>query len=389
MKGIKKAAAAVLVVGLGLSNNAQAEPLYNIIDLGTLGGSFSSANAINASGQVTGYSDLATGTGAHAFITSSNGVMSDLGTLRYGFLGNSYGYGINASGQVTGVSDTDCNPGFCPPTAAFSTSKDYPPGSALDMVFGLSDSKGYAINDSGQVTGTFTTIYGFNTHAFVTSSTGVGTDLTALNNQYISEGYGINASGQVTGYSSFNANGTVAFAHHAFITNSNGIMSDLGALDGDNYSAGYAINASGQVTGVSSNAIIAQAFITNSNGVMSALGTFGGVHSIGYGINDYGQVVGLSETTNGSQHAFVTDNGIMKDLNTLLVSSATGWVLSEARGINNAGQITGSGIHNGLNSAFVLTPVAAVPVPAAVWLFGNGLGLLTFANRRQAQSNML
>jgi len=33
--------------------------------------------------------------------------------------------------------------------------------------------------------------------------------------------------------------------------------------------------------------------------------------------------------------------------------------------------------------------VAAVPVPAAFWLFTSGLGLLSFANRRKAQGNML
>ena len=79
----------------------------------------------------------------------------------------------------------------------------------------------------------------------------------------------------------------------------------------------------------------------------------------------------------------------MKDLNTLLNPSGTGWVLNAASGINDSGQITGYGVHNGLTRAFLLSPVPAVAVPAAIWLFGSGLGLLTFTNRRKVQCSQL
>src|SRR5262249_45866542 len=52
---------------------------YSITDLGTLGGPFSDANGINASGQVVGYSYIDS-THAHAFLYQ-NGEMRDLGTL--------------------------------------------------------------------------------------------------------------------------------------------------------------------------------------------------------------------------------------------------------------------------------------------------------------------
>jgi probable HAF family extracellular repeat protein len=45
----------------------------------------------------------------------------------------------------------------------------------------------------------------------------------------------------------------------------------------------------------------------------------------------------------------------MKDLNTLIPANS-GWFLQEARGINDAGQIVGSGWNNGQYRAFVLTP---------------------------------
>ena len=47
--------------------------------------------------------------------------------------------------------------------------------------------------------------------------------------------------------------------------------------------------------------------------------------------------------------------GKFQDLNKL-IPAKSGWVLIEANGINNAGQITGMGMHKGLEHAFLLTP---------------------------------
>src|SRR5580700_5382731 len=71
-----------------------------ITDLGTLGGSFSYANGINASGQVVGFSTTAGDASVGAFLYSG-GVMTHLGT--FGGL-VSGATGINASGQVVGYS---------------------------------------------------------------------------------------------------------------------------------------------------------------------------------------------------------------------------------------------------------------------------------------------
>ena len=52
-----------------------------MVDLGTLGGRYSNAVAVTASGQVVGNSTLAGDTVSHAFSWTASGGMVDLGTL--------------------------------------------------------------------------------------------------------------------------------------------------------------------------------------------------------------------------------------------------------------------------------------------------------------------
>jgi hypothetical protein len=51
---------------------------------------------------------------------------------------------------------------------------------------------------------------------------------------------------------------------------------------------------------------------------------------------------------------------MMRDLNALIPRSL-GWELHQAVGINDAGQIVGTGVVRGRRRAFRLTPVAAAP----------------------------
>jgi len=71
-----------------------------MLDLGTLGGTFGQAWALNNRGQVVGYSDLVgDNTGVHAFLWDQKGGMQDLGTL-----GGATGAGtsINDAGDIVG-----------------------------------------------------------------------------------------------------------------------------------------------------------------------------------------------------------------------------------------------------------------------------------------------
>ena len=72
----------------------------------------------------------------------------------------------------------------------------------------------------------------------------------------------------------------------------------------------------------------------------------------------------------------------MVDLNTL-IDPLSGWELSAATAINDAGQITGYGVIGGQNHAFLLTPV---PEPTTLALLALGLPLLVGRNLRQIGS---
>ena len=194
----------------------------------------------------------------------------------------------------------------------------------------------------------------------------------------------LTSSGQITGTSY--ASGGEGEISHAFLY-SQGKMTDLGTLPGYQNSGGNAINALGQVAGITWESTpddegIPQAFLWR-DGVMQVLGTLPGyTSSQATALNSHGQVVGFADLpappsplqsflrdhlpfgppSNASSdpsaptRAFLYQNGRMTDLNALLPAHS-GWVLESANGINDRGQIVGTGLHGGLRRAFVLTPV--------------------------------
>jgi probable HAF family extracellular repeat protein len=314
---------------------------YTVTDLGAVPGmDYSAGRAINSSAQTTGASGKNGSDIAHVFVNTA-GSFEDLGTL--GGL-SAIGNGINVAGQVAGYSENSQGTyrAFVSQAQSLVDIGDLGGGSAV----------AYAINDAGDVVGSAVTKSGGN-HPFLYSN-GKMTDLGTLGspdgNSWWNSAQGINNAGVIAG-TSYDAQGNF----FGFLW-SNGKMTKMRTLGGP-WSQAYAINNAGQVTGIAYKKNgDAHAFITKANGKLKDLGVIDGKFSTvwGFGINDAGVVVGQS-TFQDFYHAFVY-NGKIKDLNKLIPKNL-GWVLYEARGINNAGQIICNGMNSaGVQHAFLLTP---------------------------------
>jgi probable HAF family extracellular repeat protein len=340
---------ALTLIAFGLAAIAQAAPVYQLSDLGTLGGTESgvAAGGINVSGQVVGGAQTSNFPPYHAFLYSG-GVMQDLGA-------GLVAHGINDSGQVVGggLGGTR-GEAFLYSGGAFM--------SLGDLAFGEygGGSVAYGINNSGQVVGDSPALHFFpETHAFLYSG-GVMHDLTPSGGD--SYASAINAAGQVVG--TWGPRGLPG--SHAFLY-SDGVMQDLGTLGGSS-SAATGINASGQIVGRSyATGDATQIAFLYSGGTMTNLGTFPGwLSNAATGINDSGQVVGAYYRIGDSDlHPFLYSGGTMYDLNTLLDRSGAGWTLADQPVINDNGWIAVNGIFGGYQHAVLLTPV---PEPSSLTL---------------------
>jgi probable HAF family extracellular repeat protein len=259
-----------------------------MIDLGTLGGSYSAAESVNVVGQVVGESHTADGS-THAFSWTQEGGMVDLGTF-----GGSYSVAraVNDDGQVVGESAIASGEWH-----AFSWTQE---GGMLDLgTLGGSHSGANDVNDSGQVVGYSFTVTGRPTHAFSWTRAGGMIDLT-LGDSY-SWATDVNDDGQVVGSSA----STLPGDDHAFSWTKEGGMIDLGTLGGS-YSSPFDLNNGGQVVGASSytpDNYFTHAFSWTQTGGLIDLGTLGGPHSYAVAVNDGGQVVGWSGPDAGATHA--------------------------------------------------------------------------------------
>src|SRR5215471_2932324 len=294
---------------IGTSENGVTDPVTGTIevhavlwkdgeikDLGTLGGTSSSAGQINNRGQVAGFAFNAfpdpftpTGTQIRAFLWE-NGQMNDLGTLGGP---DSFGGSINERGQVAGWSFVDSTPN---PTTGLPTEDLFlwEEGRMVDLGNlggGIAGPTG--LNNRGQVIG----IANLAGDQFADPFLWDGERLIDLFTDTVGgnpvSANAINDAGEVVGQALFSNQ-----FFHAYVRRKNGVATDLGTLPGDCFSEAFANNARGQVVG--------QSF--------------------------------SCDFSSGS--VFLWENGSMIDLDTF-VPPGSGLKLAEAQAINDRGEIAG------------------------------------------------
>jgi probable HAF family extracellular repeat protein len=157
-------------------------------------------------------------------------------------------------------------------------------------------------------------------------------------------GLAINASNQVAGY------GGTSSGYNAFLASRKEVTL-LPTLGGD-VGVAYALNDQGDVVGWSSTPLGFEDAFLYHNGTITDLGTLGGSGiTIAYGINNAGQIVGSSWDTAGSYKAFLWENGTMVELkNPKGINQEAN---SQARGINQKGEITGRVYTGFVDHAFI------------------------------------
>ncbi len=270
---------------------------------------------INDIGQVVGYFSYSTTSGAqfyHAFLFSggANGVATDLNSLlSLPSTWNSTAYAINNAGQVVGTYyTTDKSISFLYGNGTFAT---------LDFSGSSISFTPAAINNNTAIAGTCRRSPVLNRYSVCIYSGGsLSADLGTLGSPFDqrSEAAGINDNGQVAG-NSF----SLADSPHAFL-------------------------------------------YTPGTGLVD-LGTLGGGWSRAYGINNTGQVAGTSVLAdNVTTHGFLYSDGVVKDVNALLAPNQDNWVVISATAINNAGQISGLGRMGGVGA---IEGVLLTPIPSA------------------------
>ena len=293
-------------------------------DLGTLGGTASTATSVNDAGVVVGATTTAPGQtlqgyGTRAFAWQRGGTMRDLGVLSTRNGGSSQALDVNERGQIVGDSLTDAGERHVVLWDA---------DGITDLgTLGGGSSSATSINDAGDVVGSSTTASG-EQHAFLWRN-GRMTDLGTLGGR-TSTAQSINDRGDVAGSSQRADERT-----HAVLWRQ-GTLIDLGGFAGGQPSVGtgvlsiaHALDDAGDVVGWSAAPGGSRAARWRGGAVLPLGTALAGVGSVATGIDDLGVVVG-SAPVRGERHAVAWRDGSEIDLGTL--GGAAGAVLAVAGG---------------------------------------------------------
>ena len=341
-------AAIVLLYLFGDEMRAAGAPAstYSITDLGSLGGGRTSPMGINNRGAVVGFSTTVDGL-TRAFLYTG-GSLVDLGTLGGD---ESFAYRISDNGIIVGRAQ-DSSGRF----RAFMTKMK---SGAIELIsldprVDGDFSAALGVNSVGEATGYYTTagdhMSARNRVLFYRDSR--VEDLGTFGGE---DGRVVAVNGRsLVGF--FSSEPHADYAQHRSFLFTGGKLVPIGSLGGQLTTA-RDLNSRDEVVGDGDAGHGAHHAFLFAGGTLRDLGTLaGGRQSAAYAINERSDIVGFSEGSDHSARAVIVTAGVMRDLNGL-IPSGSGWVLTEARDINDAGRIVGTGWLDGEQRGFLLTPI--------------------------------
>jgi len=341
--------AGFLAIALLASTARSPAQSYNLTDFGAVSGEkVSGGYGVNALGQAAGVSSNPNGDIATRF---SNGKAINLGTLEP--LDVAIATAISGSGEVAGYEFFSSTANNTPHAWIYSNGAMTDIHSASLFPAGT---MAEGINSSGVVVGEGL-LNSSSFHAFLYAN-GRMVDLGPPG-AYQASASAINDSGQVIGdfYSTTGSSGAFLYA--------NGKFTSLGKPAGASAVSAFAINSTGQIAGELYFSSTPSHAAVYSNGLWTDLGAVpgaSGTHATG--INTAGQVVGIAIFPVTSYHppkpgkhvGFIAVKGGLVDLNTLIPSNS-GFIITDAIGINDSGQILCNAANSSGNKhAILLTP---------------------------------
>ena len=319
---------------------------YSITDLGSLGGGRTTPMGINNRGAVVGFSNTVEGL-TRAFLYSA-GALIDLGTLGGA---ESFAYRINDNGIIVGRAQDESGRFHAFVTTLTGGAITL---SSLDARADGDYGAALGINSAGDVTGYYTTSGAhmsarnrvFLYRDFRVSDVGTfgGEDGVAV---------AVTDRGSMAGF--FSVEPHADYAQHGSFLLTGGKPVPIGSLGGKLTTA-RDLNNRDEVVGDGDTGDGDHHAFLFAGGRLRDLGTLaGGRQSAAYAINERSDIVGFSDGRDGSARAIIVTAGVMRDLNGLIARDS-GWVLTHARDINDAGRIVGVGWLNGEQRGFLLTP---------------------------------
>lgn len=350
------------------------------------------AKGINDAGQVLGY--VQTSPAEHSFVWDSGtyydlGFLTHQGNCTYGCYNDTYANAINSSGQVSGYSWTtsaaqnafiitpnyaspgsDGNPWFTSGGTSNYTRNAQMQDLQTSMPGTTTSSSAFGLNDAGEAVGWYQYTNTTTVNSAFLNSGGSHYDIGAGLNTPVAQD--INNADQVTGDYKGGSN-YLSFiwtdADHDNVVDAGEMKSSIGHLGGS-VTRAQALNNEGQVVGYSQETFPGpyRAFIWEDDGStlgdMTPLGvldtSWSGARSYAYDINNHSQVVGSASTTSNDA-GFVWRDGTITDLNTL-IDPSTGFYVWSAEAINDKGWIVGNGYYTSSSSnrmLFILKPTGA------------------------------